>query len=157
MYPEDRVVVCVVKTKRDLKFVQEEGWYRIPQAQMPHGIYMEYIAFFLSGLVFKEKSGSVAYFARREGVELAYRRDLIPSQPDHKNADKVYYKIGLSDFQMKLPPITNPTRHSISFIHTTWDRFDTATEIKDLYSNADYFVDRIYHALRNSRITTERY
>lgn len=157
MYPEDRVLVGVIKTKRDLTFAREQHWYRIPQEQMTRGIYAEYIAFFLSGTVFKEQSGSIAYYARRGGVELARRRDLIPTQPNHKRADNVYYKVGLEEFQVKTPPITNPTHRSISFIHTTWDRFVNAREIADLYSTADYFVDRIYHALKSPQIRIQRF
>ncbi len=157
MYPEDRVLIGVITTKRDLKFARESHWYRIPQQRLPRGVYAEYIAFFLSGKVFGEQSGSIPYYARRKGVELARRRELIPAQRNHKRADEVYYKIGLEPLQIKQPPITNPTRRVITFINTTWDRFLAATEIGDLYSQADYFVDRIYHALRSPYMRIERY
>jgi hypothetical protein len=157
MYPEDRVLVGVIKAKRDLKFARDEHWYRIPQEQMPRGVYAEYIAFFLSGKVFKEQSGTIPYYARRQGVELARRRDLVPKQPNHKRADKVYYKVSLGELQGKVPPVTNPTNRPISFIRTTWDRFVNAREIKDLYSDADHFVDRIYHALKSPQMRIERF
>ena len=41
------------------------------------------------------------------------------------------------------------SKRTITFVHTTWDRFISAKTITDLYSKADYYVDRIYHALRN--------
>ncbi|MEM6284136.1 MAG: hypothetical protein AAF787_18225 [Chloroflexota bacterium] len=157
MYPEDRVLVGVCKTKRDLTFARDAHWYRIPQGQMPRGVYTEYIALFVSGSVFKEQSGTVAYYARWQGVELARRRELIPSQPDHKRADEVYYKIKLGELKTKTPPITNPTKRVITFVHTTWDRFISARTIADLYSDADRFVDRIYHALRSPQLRVERW
>lgn len=157
MYPEDRVLVGVINTKRDLQFARDAGWYRIPYAQMARGVYTEYMAFFLSGQVFQEQSGTIPYYARRRGVELARRRDLIPNQPNHSRADNVYFRISLGELQHKTPLITNPTKRKISFIHTTWDRFMNAREIKDLYSDADYFVDRIYHALRNDTTPIERF
>ena len=43
----------------------------------------------------------------------------------------------------------NVSKRSVSFIYTTWDRFVAAREIADLYSKNDYFVDRIFHALRD--------
>ena len=157
MYPEDRVLVGVVNTWRDFRFVRDRQWYRIPQHQMPRGIDDEYIAFFLSGSAFKNQSGSIAYFARRGGVELAYRRDLILWEPNHERADNVYYRVALGELQPKLPPITNPTKRPITFIRTTWDRFVKAKQIPDLYSTADYFVDRIYHALRSPQMSMDRF
>lgn len=156
MYPDDRVLVGVMKRKGDLQIAQEAHWYRIPQASMPRGVHAEYLGFFLSGRAFKEQSGGVHYFARRRGVELNYRRDLLPDEPNHKNADEVYYKVQLDTLSVKSPPILNPTKRVISFIHTTWDRFVNATQISDLYSQSDYYVDRIYHALRSQGVRPER-
>lgn len=158
MYPDDRVLVGVINRKRDLKFMQDDAWYRIPQMRMPHGVYTEYLAFFLSGAAAKPFDvPGVHFYARQTGVELAYRRDLIPQQADHARADDVYYKVQLVDIRPKMPPITNPTKRSISFIFTTWDRFSKATVIADLYGDADDYVDRIYHALRDRNVRVRRY
>lgn len=156
MFPEDRVLVGVVNRKRDLAYARDEHWYRIPQTRMPRGVNAEYIALFLSGAVFKERSGGVHYYAERKGLELVYRRDLLPNQANHPRAGEVYYKVQIGDLIEKVPPILNPTGRVITFIHTTWDRFVHAREITDLYSTADYFVDRIYHALRSTGLTPER-
>lgn len=155
MFAEDRVLVGVINRKRDLETVLGERWYRIPQAQMKSGINAEYIAFFLSK-AFGEQNGGIHYFASRSGVELLYRKDLIPKESNHPRANDPYYKIQLGTIRTKMPPILNPTRRTISFIHTTWDRFINATRVSDLYSKEDYFVDRIYHALRSAGISPER-
>ncbi len=157
MYPEDRVLIGVINRKRDLITAQEAGWYRIPQGRMPHGVYHEYIGFFLSGKPFKGRSGSVAYFAKKKGYELAYRRDLLPNEADHKRANDRYYKVTFDELQPKVPPIVNESKRSIAFIHTTWDRFVRAETIADLYSRADYLVDRIYHALRSPKVRIDRW
>jgi len=154
VFPEDRVLVGVINRKRDLDIARGEGWYRIPQAKMPRGVNAECIAFFLSR-AFKERNGSICYYAERRGLELAYRHDLLPKEANHARADEVYYKVQLGELLEKDPPVLNPTRRSISFIYTTWDRFVTARQISDLYSQADYFVDRIFHALRNVGIISE--
>ncbi len=122
---------------------------------MPNGINAEYIAFFLSR-AFKERNGGIYYYAERTGLELAYRKDLLPKEADHPRAEQVYYKVQLSGLIEKNPPVLNPTRRTIGFIYTTWDRFVQAQQISDLYSKADYFVDRIYHALRNRGIYPDR-
>lgn len=157
MYPDDRVLVGVVNRKRDFVHLREDGWYRIPQARMKRGVYAEYLAFFLSGRVFKEQSGTIPYYAARTGLELAYRRDLLPKEADHKHANDVYYKVQIAGLKEKAPPIGNPTRRPISFIYTTWDRFIHAQQVSDLYSDADYYVDRVYYALRQTGLRPERY
>jgi hypothetical protein len=156
MFAEDRVLVGVVKRKRDLTIARDERWYRIPQMRLPLGVNAEYIALFLSGAVFKEQSGGIRYYAERTGLELVHRKDLLPNEADHLRANDVYYKVQLGPLMEKAPPVLNPTRRVISFIYTTWDRFVKAREIGDLYSSADYFVDRIYHALRSSGLTPQR-
>ena len=106
MYPEDRVLVGVVKSKRDLEFILKDQWYRVPQntkSLRDYQLQSEYFAFFLSGSVFNDLSSSVAYYARRDGIELARRRDLIPSDPDHPRANNIYYKIMLRKAQLKNP------------------------------------------------------
>ncbi len=156
MYPEDRVLIGVIKSKRDLTFLRNDHWYRIPQEVFPRGVHTEYLGFFLSGSVFQEQSGAVHYYAPYRGVELRYRRELIPTQPMHTRANKVYYKIALGDVLVKSPPIVNTTKRAFSFIFTTWDRFVEATSIPDLYSESEHYVDRIYHALRERGITPTR-
>lgn len=155
MFPEDRVLVGVINRKRDLEYARTEHWYRIPQWRMPRGVNAEYLAFFLSR-AFKERNGGVHYYAECRGLELAYRRDLMPNETEHPRAGEVYYKVQLSDLIEKAPPVLNITGRSIGFVYTTWDRFVKAKTIGDLYSKDDYFVDRIYHALRNRGINSER-
>ena len=155
MFAEDRVLVGVINRKRDLDTVLGERWYRIPQQQMKRGINAEYIAFFLSK-AFGERNGGIHYFAERKGAELLYRRDLLPQEPNHPRANDAYYKIQLGTINPKVPPVKNTSRRTISFVYTTWDRFVNATQIRDLYSKEDYFVDRIYHALRNVGVSSER-
>lgn len=158
MHPDDRVLVGVINRKRDLDTLLKSKWYRIPQPAMQDGIYTEYVAFYLSGYAAKKFGESgIYYYGARKGVELAYRRDLLPAEANHKNADNVYYKVQFEAIDGKNPPVTNPTNRPVSFIFTTWDRFVNAKVISDLYSKSDYYVDRIYHALRDKQIRSMRF
>ncbi len=156
MYPEDRVLVGVINRQVDLSHAQHDHWYRIPQGRATKGIHAEYLAFFLSR-DFGPQNGGIHYYARRTGHELVRRRDLLPEEADHPRADALYYKIQLGELRPKVPPVLNPTHRAVAFIYTTWDRFVAATAIADLYSTADYFVDRVYYALRNAGVPAERY
>ena len=147
MYADDRVLVGVLNRKKDFEIARRQLWYRIPQRRLPRGLNAEYIAFFLSGGVFRERSGTIAYFARVTGLELARRRDLLPGE-DQRAAD-IYFKLQFRSLVAKDPPIANTPARSISFIRTTWDRFISAETIADLYAVGDFYVNRVYHALRN--------
>jgi len=155
VYPEDRVLVGVINRKRDLDKAQREHWYRMPYGQAPQGIHAEYIAFFLSR-AFKELNGGIHYYARRTGIELVRRRDLLPEEPDHPHADALYHKLQLGELRRKDPPILNPTRRPVAFIYTTWDRFSQARVLADLYSEADTFVDRVFYALERKGVPLQR-
>lgn len=147
MYADDRVLVGVVKRKKDYQIARDQHWYRIPQGRMPRGIDAEYIALFLSANPFGEQGGAIAAFARVTGVELARRGDLLPDEKTR--ADELYYKVQFRQLIEKDPPIANEPSRSVSFIRTTWDRFISADTIADLYNDAGFFVDRLYYALGN--------
>lgn len=147
MYADDRVLVGVLKRQKDFRIARRQNWYRIPENQLPRGLNAEYIALFLSGKPFHERSGTVAYFARITGWELVRRRDLLPDE--ERRANDIYYKVQFRQLIQRDPPIANLPARSISFIRTTWDRFVSAKTISDLYSSADFYVDRVYHALRS--------
>ena len=145
MYADDRVLIGVVKRQKDYEIARQEHWYRIPQQRMPHGINAEYIAFFLSRRSFREQGGAIASFARITGVELVRRADLLPDET--RRGQDLYYKVQFRQLVDKEPPISNDSRRAFSFIRTTWDRFVAATTIPDLYSRAEFYVDRVYYAL----------
>ena len=77
-------------------------------------------------------------------------------QHDGVRAEALYHKLQLGELRHKDPPILNPTRRPVTFIYTTWDRFSQAKVLSDLYSEADGFVDRIFHALERSGVHSER-
>jgi hypothetical protein len=149
MYPEDRVLVGVINRRKDFAAARDHGWYRIPVASAPKHIDSEYLAFFFSRS-FKEKNGGIHYYAKRTGHELVRRRDLLPDEADHANAEQWYYRIALGPLQAKIPPILNPTNRPIAFIFTTWDRFVAAEAIADLYSTADFYAERVSKVLNRA-------
>ncbi len=155
MLPEDSVLVGVINRKRDLVYARDQHWYRIPQTRMPRGVTADYLAFFLSRS-FGERNGAIHWYARRKGLELRYRRDLLPNEPDHPHANDVYYRVALGDLLPRQPPIVNEDKRSLAFVYTTWDRFVNAKTIADLYSQDDYFVDRIFYALHEYGVSSSR-
>jgi hypothetical protein len=147
MYPEDRVLVAYVPEPHDFKRIQADGWYRIPVQYAPKGLYAEYIAFYF-GSNFGDQKWAIHYYARNMGHELTTRQSLIPDQPDHERANDFYYKVQLGPLILRPEPIISMRWRRITFIHTTWDRFEDAAEINDLLIDGDSYVDRIYATLK---------
>jgi hypothetical protein len=156
MHPEDRVLVAVLSRPQDFEMARDQGWYRVPEAKAPRGVFFEYVAFYFTA-AFAENKYAVHYYARRLGHELVTRRALLPGEPDHPRADEPYYKLQLGPLQKREPPIVSLRWRRITFIHTTWDRFEAAEEINDLFVEGDEFVDRLYHALREADLAPERH
>lgn len=155
MYPEDRVLVAYVPRPSDFDIIRREGWYRIPQRFAPKGLHAEYLAFYF-GSKFGDEKWAIHYYARRAGHELARRRDLLPDQPDHPRADEIYYKVQLEELRKLAQPIVSLRWRRVTFIHTTWDRFQDATEINDLFIEGGAYVDRLYSTLKERGIRAER-
>jgi hypothetical protein len=155
MHPEDRVLVAVMTRPEDFKAARDQGWYRVPEEKAPRGVFFEYIAFYFTA-AFGEQAYAVHYYARRLGHELVTRRELLPAEADHPRAEGRYYKLQLGPLQKREPPIVSRRWRRITFIHTTWDRFEAAGEINDLFAEGGEFVDRLYHALREEHLAPER-
>ncbi len=155
MYPEDRVLVAIMPSPRDMAIVREDGWYRIPEKRAPKGVHAEYLAFYYNHS-FGGQKWAIHYYARQVGYELMGRRDLLPAEPDHPRADELYFTIQLGPLQQLARPIVSLRWRRISFVHPTWDRFMDAAEINDLFVEGEPYVDRLYYALREAGIFPER-
>jgi len=155
MHPEDRVLVAVMRHPRDLAIAREQGWYRVPEKHAPPGLFSEYLAFYFTA-AFGEDRWAIHYYARNLGHELVTRRDLLPGEAAHPRAGERYYKLQVGPLQRRQPPIHSQRWRRITFLHTTWDRFQAAGEINDLFTAEEEFVDRLYHALRDAGLAPER-
>jgi hypothetical protein len=156
MYSEDRVLVAVMGRPQDFEIARDQGWYRVPTRKAERGMYFEYVAFYFTA-AFGDEKWAIHYYARRLGHELATRRDLLPDEPDHPRAGESYYKLQLGPLQKREPPIVSRRWRRVTFIYTTWDRFQAAEEINDLFAEGGEYVDRLYHALRDAGLAPERH
>ena len=147
MYPEDRVLVAYIPKRSDFTLIQQHHWYRIPHRSAPKGLYAEYIAFYF-GRAFAAEKWAIRYYAPVLGHELVRRVDLFPDQPDHPRAEDVYYKVQVGALRQLSRPIVSLKWRRILFIHTTWDRFQDANEINDLFVEGEGYVDRKFSTLQ---------
>jgi len=154
-FPEDRVLVAYMPYASDFHLAQREGWYRIPQKHAPKGLHAEYIAFYF-GQRFGDMKWAIHYYARRKGHELTTRAMLFPDEGDHPRAGDFYYKVQLGPLQKLERPIISLRWRRVTFVHTTWDRFQDATELNDLFVEGGEYVDRLYVTLKERGLRPER-
>ena len=155
IYPDDRILVAVMNNKKDWQRVLDEGWYRIPVKHAPDSTPdFDWLAFYFTKS-FSSDRWAIHYYAHIEGHELMTRKDLIPSQPDHKRANQWYYKLQLGPLQHKLPPIISTNWRRITFIVTSGDRFETAEEINDLFEK-ESLAGQLYITLKEVGLHAER-
>jgi len=155
LYPEDRVLIAYLPDPADFVLIRDQGWYRIPQKHAPKGLHAEYYAFYF-GRSFGERKWAIHYYARQMGFELVRRRDILPEQADHPRADDLYYQVALGPLQILENPIVSLRWRRITFMHTTWDRFQDAREINDLLLEGGDYVDRLYATLKERGILAKR-
>ncbi len=153
MYPEDRVLVAIMNNRRDFERTRDWGWYRIPTQHAPKSTTeTNYLAFYFTK-AFGDERWAIHWYAPVRGHELARRRHLLPDEPDHPRAEHFYYKLQLGPLERLEPPIISLHWRRITFIETTWDRFQMAREINDLYASG---VDGLFVTLKEHGLQPQR-
>ena len=102
---------------------------------------------------FGEERWAIHWYAPVRGHELVSRRDLLPDEPEHPRADHAYYKLQLGPLERLDPPIISLRWRRVTFIETTWDRFQVAQEINELYASG---ADGLFVTLKEMGIAPER-
>ncbi len=154
MYPEDRVLIAYLPEPADFEIIRDEGWYRIPEKHAPKGLHAEYYAFYF-GAKFGDEKWAIHYYAPQTGFELLRRKDLLPEQQSHPRANDNYFKVSLGILEKLPQPITSLRYHRITFLHTTWDRFQDAREVNDLLVQGGEYSDRLFATLKERGIQAE--
>ena len=111
-----------------------------------------YIAFYFTK-AFGEERWAIHWYAPVRGHELKRRRDLLPDEADHPRADHAYYAMQLGPLERLEPPIISLRWRRIAFIETSWDRFQMAQEINELYASG---ADGLFVTLKDMGLAPER-
>jgi very-short-patch-repair endonuclease len=149
------VLVAIVNNRRDLEIARREHWYRIPVRSAPKNIAeAEWLAFYQTR-AFGDERWAIRYYAPILGRTIVKRRDLLPEEPDHPRADRDYYKLELGELRPLPRPILSRRGRRLVFIPTTWEKFQRAEEINDLFHESP-LEDALYAELKRRRIESER-
>ncbi|MFH1007787.1 MAG: DUF559 domain-containing protein [Candidatus Latescibacterota bacterium] len=149
------VIIAITNNRKDLQIAREEHWYRIPVKSAPKRLKeATYLAFYQTK-EFGEDKWAVRYYAEIRSKRILRRIELFPDEPYHPRANEEYYKIELGDLQTRGEPILSRKGRRIAFISTTWEKFQRAGEINDLFDESP-LEDEMWAAFKQDKIETER-
>ena len=129
--PTDLILVCVLRTPRDLEIARLLGWYRIPLRTAPKVVAVDYLAFYQTS-AFSERGGQIEFIAQVNGHELTTRGELLKDEADHPRAKEEYYKIQLGGLEKLSQPITADKWKRLTFLYTTGEYLLNAKLLNDL-------------------------
>lgn len=152
------VLVAIVNNVRDFTIARESRWYRIPRGSVEKWLIdswpPRWLAFYQTK-VFGRESHAVTYYAEVQEVRQVRRGQLFPDQPQDRRRNEPYCQLLLGPMQRLPQPILSRRFRRIIFIQTTWEKFNTAVEINDLFDESP-LEDRLWAALKRLKIAAER-
>ncbi|MBO9360933.1 MAG: hypothetical protein J7452_01890 [Thermoflexus sp.] len=132
LFPEAMVLVAVVRSPRDWRWIQAHQAYRIPVRYAPPLTPMvDFLAFYHTA-AFEAERWSVRHYAPVRGHELVRRRDVLPEEPDHPRADELYYLLQLGPLCSLPRPLFSQRWRRFTFLLTTGERLRTARDLSEL-------------------------
>ena len=92
-YPKPDTLVTLLKQRRYLTYLKDDGWYRIPVKSALRALQdVEYLAFY-QPKDFGEDSWRVQYYGRKGRTTQVKRIDLLPREVADRQRDALYYRI----------------------------------------------------------------
>lgn len=126
------VLVGVLKSKRDLRLLLKEKWYRIPVAFLPKRPFA-YIAFYQPAAFGPRHGKRIEYYARVAEKEVRKRIELLPDEPRHPRALENYVRFSFRHILKLDKPLRNIIPRRVSFGFTTLATLRSAHDILQLY------------------------
>ena len=150
------MLLALLKYKYSLAILRDEGWYHIPVAKAPTVWPPRWICFY-QGKAFRNEEGAyrVEYYGEVESCETVAYRQLFPSQFESVKADLPYYRVRIKELIRRPSPITSLQPRRLTFVPTTWSKFEGAEQINDLFDESP-LEDLMWVALKRQRIGAER-
>ncbi len=148
------LLVALLKSKSDFAILRDEGWYRIPVEHKPRRWPPKWLAFYQPG-AFLEDAFRIRYFGRVSNIEIVKRHELFPNEFESARSDNQYYRIQIDRLQEREKIIPSRFPRRVVFISTTWDKFNCAEQINDLFDESP-LEDELWRSLQTAQILAER-
>lgn len=144
--PSDLILVVYIPSPRDLEIARVLGWYRIPFANAPKVVAVDYLAFYQPASFGRHK-WRIETLAPVRGHELMTRAEILQDEPDHPRAGEAYFKIQLGPVEPLPHPILAKNWKRLTFLYTTGEYLSKAATLEDLTVRSDE-RKLLWHALR---------
>jgi very-short-patch-repair endonuclease len=152
------VLVAIINNRADFALAMEQHWYRVPVSSQEKWLKdcwpPKWLALYQTQAV-EPRAHAINYYARVLTICQADRRELFPDEPLNDKSNRRYHRLLLGPIRHLPKPIVSRRRRRIIFIPTTCEKFVTATEINDLYSESS-LEEQLRKALRARQIRPER-
>ena len=158
MNPSPEVLVALLKTPDALKRAKSDGWYHAPVSAVAKWVKNRWppqVLAFYQGKVHLHEAYSIRYFAEVLHTEKLLRAELFPGEPNHPGAAHSYYRVHFGPLHELPKPIFSRRLRRVVFIPTTWQKFQTAVEINDLYDESP-LEDHLWAEFKRIGILAER-
>ncbi len=151
---ESSVLVAILNNVPDFYRARDEGWYRIPVKSAPRLTHPDILAFYQTK-IFDTDRWVISWFAEVERAERLKRVQLVQDEPDHPRANDEYYCLHVGPLQRRDRPIPSRALRRVTFIPTTWQKFQQAEEINDLWDESP-LEDTMWYSFKHDGIVAER-
>jgi very-short-patch-repair endonuclease len=148
------MLLAIFKYTWSLTRLREEGWYHLPVNRTPKTWPPKWMCFY-QGKAFGEEAYRVKYFGELESFEAVPYRELFPNQIESEKADLYYYRVRLKELIPLDRPILTFRPRRLSFIPTTWAKFESAEQINDLFDESP-LEDIMWQELKGLDVKAER-
>ncbi|MCD6578156.1 DUF559 domain-containing protein [bacterium] len=128
----NKVLIAVLKNKKDLEILLKEKWYRIPKKYAPKREY-DIIAFYQPAK-FKGNGKRIKYYGVVRSKRLCKRKELIN---DGIDPEKIYYKVTFLRIVQLEHPIINENKLRISFKYTNFGKLYSSKNLGELFDIPD--------------------
>jgi len=130
------VLIAILNNQEDMVIAREQHWYRIPVEQVEklegRGCWPPLWLAFYQTKAFDAEACTVTYYAKVKRIGEVFRWELFPDLPRDAKSEKRYCKLELAPLKQLSQPIVSKGLRRITFIPTTWKRFNDAKEITEL-------------------------
>ena len=148
------MLLGVFKYKYSLTILQEEGWYHIPVDRAPKSWPPKWMCFY-QGKAFEKEAYRVEYYGELESYETVPYRELFPNRTESEKSNWPYYRVRPKELKQLPQTIPSSRPRRLSFVPTTWAKFESAEQINDLFDESP-LEDLMWKELKGLDVKAER-
>jgi very-short-patch-repair endonuclease len=148
------VLVALLKEKADFAILQEQGWYRMPVANVPRHWPPKWLAFY-QPKAFGDEAFRVQHYGEVAQIQVVRRSELFPNEFESARSSQQYYKLTIKDLETLDRPILSLRPRRLVFVPTTWEKFSHADQINDLFDDSP-LEDVLWRHFKRLLIQAER-